>query len=232
MTTNSTLDRRTTLKVVGSSMLVGSFGSVRGIDSSELKQVNLVEAGIRYRLEEEAPYDRYHVDGKTDYWIDTDHDQLLVREHISPEKKSLFESASTIIKSHELSSERAQISHNNQIDRLVTAFASRKRVDRFIALAETVSEPTVTVYSDSGDAVLRYDESTRALPIGKEVVVPLEPKTVTVRIRFTTDEKGDIPGMPDWRMGYKQETGTATVTVTPEIVATNFGKLSVVETVR
>lgn len=231
MTTNTNVDRRTVLKVASGSILAGGVGSVRGVSLPNQNSVTLVEAGLRYSIPEDASYERYHVDRLTEYQVDSNQGKLALRPVARPETKSLFTSSDVAVNAKELTNERVTVASDSSTTELPTELGGRYQLDRYVALAEPVTEPQVEIVPNGGNPLLRTGSRVVDLPEGEETTVALEPETATVRTRVVTDEKADIPGVPEEALGYKVERGTTEVTVVPEVVATNFGELEVIEAV-
>lgn len=232
MSNDAHLDRRTVLKATSSSVLLGGIGTVSGSRFDEYGTINLVESGIRYSFPSQPSYDYYHVDTPTDYWVDSNRGQLILRKRASQSTYSLFQSSRRVVNAQQLAANTASVTRADESSRLPTEFASRYRTSEYVLLDRPITEPSAGVEYDGTKPIVRTGGAERRLPEGEEVTVSLDPITVTAKTRSVSNQKADLPNVPDRKLGYKVERGTTKVTVQPEVVATNYGELDVAEMVK
>lgn len=224
MTSNTNPDRRTVLKTVGSSVLVSGIGSARRTSQNS---VSLIEAGLRYSIPDNPSYERYHVDRPSEYHVNPNRGEITLRPTAHPKTELAFTSADTVLNTGNITEDKATVSRRESTAKLPIEIDSHYRLDKYVTLAEPTTKPRVEITTSGRSPTLRLADETYDLPKGKETIVSLERRTVPVRTRVVTDEKADIPGVPEQALGYKVKHDTVNVTVTPKVVATNFGELQV-----
>lgn len=221
------INRRDVLKAASAA----SIGSTSGFlsPSSESKATaQLLEAGLRYELADDADYHRIHVDSRPLYAVDGAGGSLALRRPVPDEVAQAFGNHAELVRYDGDLPRPASAAGTGteEVLGIVTKLGARKRPAELVLLTEPHSTPSVEFATDSGRFVVDADGHTVELDAGSSRQLRLEPRTVSAKVieGFRTP---DIENVPDERLGKVAEYGTEQIEVEPILELQDLGALSV-----
>lgn len=222
------INRRDVLKAAGTASSI-AFVNTISATPTDFGPVRLVEVGIEYDLADENPPDPYrrnHVDGCPVYFLDGG--RMVLSGGISEDATSLIADNDVIVGTKTVNSPPTAVSDGGKTSSIPITTINRRRPVETLLLEESFRQPTVMVEAVDSQSTVVAGDDRLSLDPGTERTVRLSPRTVAARTFNVTDEKADIEGVPDHRLGLKTEYDQHEVEVQPVVTAADHGELSVV----
>lgn len=222
------LNRRDVLKAASTASIASTTGYLN--PSSESKATTrLLEAGLRYELDDDADYHRIHVDSRPLYMLDRSAGSLALRRPIPDEVARAFGNHAELVRFDGDLPRPASAAGTDpdEVRGIVTKLGARKRPAETVLLTEPHTTPGVEFTPEGSTFVVNADGRTAELEPGASGQFRLEPRTVSAKVieGFRTPDED----APDHRLGKVAVYGTKQVEVEPVLELQNLGELSVAQ---
>lgn len=225
-----TPSRRQILQSASAASAIALFGTSQASAASSLT-ARLIEASIRYNVPDRSDYDRFHLDSRPPYTVDSDRRALVVSSG-APDLLEQQLSDDAVIDEQVTNgrTSNAVVERGARATSLPVSLTDRMRVSEVIHLPSPHDLPTVTVHWNADGAAATVQSRGR-IELAPESAreITLDSETVEVRTATTTDTVPEKEGVPRERIGPRTEYGTAEVEATPVVEIVDHGELTVRE---
>lgn len=224
------IDRRKLLKSAVASGPAILFGpSSVSAEPEEFGSVRLIEAGVRYRLEEDHEYFAISSEGESGYWVDSWENQINIKPTLPEAALERFKSNKLLVGSRTVSNPPVQVTQTDLIPGLPTKLRNGRMPVESVVLAEPHQPPAVSVNTNSATPIIRIEDQMIHSEPGLGVEIELDSTRVVVQTEIVTDEIVEIEGVPKDEWGPKIEFGKVETEATPIVSITDHGVLPIVK---
>jgi hypothetical protein len=212
------------LKVVGVTGTIGGF-TVGTTAGDGRPSTRLIEVGLRYELDQEHPYSRYHTNQPQPYIVDKANNRMIIPPFASESALEKITNGRAVISGWEMTNILGEIIGQSRTRGLPVTLTDAF-LQGFISLDTSVTTPDVRASGQDEDLFIDIEGDTEKLVPGSRRAYTLNEVTVTAETIHVTDERVDNKRVPPAERGLVTEYGTVEVSAVPKIEVHDFGELT------
>lgn len=210
---------------------IGAGGAIPTLPKPEftddIVSVPVLEAGIRFEVDQEASYRVVHKEGIHPFYIDQ-YDRAVVTSEAPPEHVDPFRSGSPVVSGAEITNPPTDTLTGSSSRLLPKQLSKRRRPMYFYYLDSDYTPPKVSVHTEGDAFGLSTEENDWTIAPNSERAFELPPERVLLETVEITDEIVEVPGVRREQWGPRKEFNSVEVTVTPVIEAHHQGECEII----
>lgn len=232
----SRVNRRTVLKATTAAAGLGLPAPVTARDQGSVQfSESRIVHDVSIPSSDEFTYPFTHVDefGHSRV-VDEEESVLYINEQYAKDHLDIANQKNSVVAGKGLSGLPTKLG-NCQKSNIVTEVLDDFRATKLLSVSGDYRMPLVSMSNQQDELVVESNGKKTTVSPGEKAQIPLPKKEVTVEVFRTVEkdpEEVTVEGGEDWQQPWRKpnprEYVTKTVTVTPWVVAQNYGKLDVV----
>lgn len=223
MSEDNTVNRRSVLKGLGTAGATAATAGYVKASSSDYDTAHVVEAGVRYKTDTVANYNRAYLEGHRIY--NTSPGKVTVQRPVSKQVHDAFRQGEIVVRGRGLTSTPTTLTESDQMG-IVTDLVTRKRPNDLIILSKPYSPPPVEVVANQdGTPSILINGRKKVLSRGENEFKLPEEDVVAETVRW--EDPPEIEGVPERKLGKIKDIEPKDIRVKPIVEVRYRGEVEV-----